>query len=46
VEKKFMGFGNDAKKIYSGLGKDRDGDCYRRFMDNDGAEEICPGTAG
>jgi len=40
-----MGFGNDAKKIYSGFGEDRGGDCCRCLVDSEDAKEICAGTS-
>jgi hypothetical protein len=48
-----MGFGNDAKKIYSNTGKDRGGDCCGCFVacpsdvrrDSKCAEEICAGSS-
>jgi len=45
AEKRFTGFGNDAKKIYWGFGKDRGGDCCRCLVGSEGAKEICAGTA-
>ena len=44
--KKFTGSGNDAKKIYSGFGKDRGSDYYRCFMDSENTEEIYAGYSG